>query len=126
MGEGKSLASLLILLFHSLISKKASSFLNVETADDLSFYTGEWEYKFAVQICEQFTSMIWLPSLVMLLEQIGNRDGDQTQFLELFIVMQFSLQKLQDPEFVFKLESREDAAVIQVKYTSDPCCLIVI
>nr|XP_007142268.1 hypothetical protein PHAVU_008G266400g [Phaseolus vulgaris]ESW14262.1 hypothetical protein PHAVU_008G266400g [Phaseolus vulgaris] len=113
LGEGKSLASLLILLFHSLISKKSNCFLNVETADDLTFYTGEWEYKFAVQICEQFTSMIWLPSLVMLLEQRGNRDGDQTQFLELFIVMQFSLQKLQDPEFVFKLESREDAAVIQ-------------
>ncbi|XP_022637564.1 uncharacterized protein At3g06530 isoform X2 [Vigna radiata var. radiata] len=113
LGEGKSLASLLILLFRSLISKKASCFLNAETADDLTFYTKEWEYRFAVQICEQFTSKIWLPSLVMLLEQRVNRDVDQTQLLELFIVMQFSLQKLQDPEFVFKLESREDAAVIQ-------------
>ncbi|XP_027939226.1 uncharacterized protein At3g06530 [Vigna unguiculata] len=113
LGEGKSLASLLILLFRSLISKKASCFLNAETADDLTFYTREWEYRFAVQICEQFTSKIWLPSLVMLLQQRVNRDVDQTQFLEMFIVMQFSLQKLQDPEFVFKLESREDAVVIQ-------------
>ena len=54
------------------------------------------------------------PSLVMLLQQGGNSDVDQPLFLELFIVMQFSLQKLQDPEFVFKLESREDTAVIQV------------
>ncbi|XP_052736877.1 uncharacterized protein At3g06530 isoform X2 [Vigna angularis] len=113
LGEEKSLSSLLILLFRSLISKKASCFLNAETADDLTFYTKEWEYRFAVQICEQFTSKIWLPSLVMLLEQRVNRDVDQTQLLELFIVMQFSLQKLQDPEFVFKLESKEDAAVIQ-------------
>lgn len=114
MGEGKSLASLLILLLRSLISRKAACFLNVKTRDDLTFYTGEWEYKFAVQICEQYTSMIWLPSLVMLLEQRGNSDVDQALFLELFIVMQFSLQKLQDPEFVFKLESGEDTAVIQV------------
>jgi len=113
---------LLILLFRSLISKKASCFLNAETADDLTFYTREWEYRFAVQICEQFTSKIWLPSLVMLLQQRVNRDVDQTQFLEMFIVMQFSLQKLQDPEFVFKLESREDAVVIQVKSKSDACC----
>ncbi|XP_047149419.1 uncharacterized protein At3g06530-like, partial [Vigna umbellata] len=113
LGEEKSLSSLLILLFRSLISKKTSCFLNAETADDLTFYTKEWEYRFAVQICEQFTSKIWLPSLVMLIEQRVNRDVDQTQLLELFIVMQFSLQKLQDPEFMFKLESREDAAVIQ-------------
>jgi len=58
----------------------------------------------------------------MLLQQRVNRDVDQTQFLEMFIVMQFSLQKLQDPEFVFKLESREDAVVIQVKSKSDACC----
>ena len=114
MGEGKSLASLLILLLRSLISRKAACFLNVKTRDDLTFYTEEWEYKFAVQICEQYTSTIWLPSLVMLLEQRGNSDVDQALFLELFIVMQFSLQKLQDPEFVFKLKSGEDTTVIQV------------
>lgn len=50
----------------------------------------------------------------MLLEQRGNSDVDQALFLELFIVMQFSLQKLQDPEFVFKLKSGEDTTVIQV------------
>ncbi|KAK7320388.1 hypothetical protein VNO77_29813 [Canavalia gladiata] len=113
LGESKSLASLLILLFHSLVLKKASCFLNVETPDALTFYTGEWEYKFAVQICEQYTSVTWLPSLVMVLGQRTNSNVDQALFLELFIAMQFSLQKLQDPEFVFKLESGEDTVVIQ-------------
>lgn len=113
LGDGKSLASLLFLLFHSLISRKAACFLNVETPDALTFYTGEWEYKFAAQICEQYTSVIWLPSLVMLLKQRGNSDVEQALFLELFIVMQFLLQKLQGPEFVFKLESGEDTAAIQ-------------
>ncbi|XP_061353134.1 uncharacterized protein At3g06530 [Gastrolobium bilobum] len=113
LGEGKSLASLLILLFGSLVSRKATCFLNIETPDALTFYTKEWEFKFAVQICEQYTSTTWLPSLVMLLEQRGNSNADQALFLELFIAMQFSLQKLQDPEFVFKLESGEDTVVIQ-------------
>ncbi|TKY57272.1 U3 small nucleolar RNA-associated protein 10 [Spatholobus suberectus] len=113
LGEGKSLASLLILLFRSIVSRKAACLLNIETPDALTFYTGEWEYKFAVQICEQYSSMTWLPSFVMLLEQKGNCDVDQELFLELFIVMQLSLQKLQDPEFVFRLESGEDTAVIQ-------------
>ncbi|KAK7300089.1 hypothetical protein RJT34_10922 [Clitoria ternatea] len=113
LGEDKSLASLLILLFHSLVSRKAASFVNINTPDALSFYAGEWEYKFVVQICEQYTSTTWLPSLVMLLKQRGNSNLDQELFLELFIAMQFSLQKLQDPEFVFSLESGEDTALIQ-------------
>ncbi|KAL2316770.1 hypothetical protein Fmac_030646 [Flemingia macrophylla] len=113
LGEGKCLASLLILLFRSLVSRKSAYFLDVETTEALTFYTGEWEYKLAVQICEQYSSMTWLPTLVMLFEQRGNGDIGQALFLELFIAMQFSLQKLQDPEFVFKLESGEDTAVIQ-------------
>ena len=108
------MASLLYLLFHSLVSRKAACFLNIETPDALTFYTREWEYKFAVQICEQYTSMTWLPSLVLLLEPRGNSNVDQGLFLELFLAMQFTLQKLQDPEFVFKLESGENTDVIQV------------
>jgi U3 small nucleolar RNA-associated protein 10 len=114
LGEGKSLASLLILLFSSLVSRKATCFVNIETLDALTFFTKEWEYKLAVQICEQLTSMSWLPSLVIILEQRVNTNVDQSMFLELFLAMQFSLQKLQDPELLFKLESGEDTAVIQV------------
>ncbi|XP_015973198.1 uncharacterized protein At3g06530 [Arachis duranensis] len=114
LGEGKSLASLLTLLFHSLVSRKEACFLDSETPDALTSYTREWEYKFAVQICEQFTSKTWLPSLVLLLEQQeGHSNIDQEWFLELFLAMQFTLQKLQDPEFVFALESGENTVVIQ-------------
>lgn len=108
------MASLLSLLLSSLVSRKAICFLDIKTPDALSFYMREWEYKFAVQICEHYTSITWLPSLVMLLEQRGNSNVDQGLFLELFLAMQFMLQKFQDPEFVLKLESGEDIDVIQV------------
>ncbi|MED6160063.1 hypothetical protein PIB30_047925 [Stylosanthes scabra] len=113
LGEGKSLASLLKLVFHSLVSRKAAQFLDSETPDALTSYSGEWEYKFAAQICEQYTSLTWLPSLVFLLQQKEYSNIDQGVFLELFIAMQFTLQKLQDPEFVFTLESGENTVVIQ-------------
>ncbi|KAK7276819.1 hypothetical protein RIF29_17965 [Crotalaria pallida] len=113
LGEGKGLASLLSLLLSSLVSRKATCFLNIETTDALTFYTGEWEYKFAVQICEQYTSITWLPSLVMLFEKRENSNVDQRQMMELFLGMQFTLQKFQDPEFLLKLESGEDTDVIQ-------------
>ncbi|CAK8538792.1 unnamed protein product [Lathyrus sativus] len=64
LGEGKSLASLLILLFSSLVSRKASHFVNIQTPDALTFCTKEWEYKLAMQICEQFTN----PELLFKLE----------------------------------------------------------
>jgi hypothetical protein len=63
LGEGKSLASLLILLFSSLVSRKATCFVNIETLDALTFFTKEWEYKLAVQICEQLTSISVLNKL---------------------------------------------------------------
>ncbi|KAF7836313.1 uncharacterized protein G2W53_011172 [Senna tora] len=110
LGEDKSLASLLVLLFRSLISRNQTYFSSIKAPDDLTFYTREWEYKFAVQICEQYTSMTWLPSLVMSLEQLENSQGF---FLEFFLAMQFTLHKLQDPELVFKMESGDDADVIQ-------------
>ncbi|KAI4332818.1 hypothetical protein L6164_017696 [Bauhinia variegata] len=112
-GEGKSLASLLVLLFRSLVSRKAASFLNIQAPDIFTFYTRQWEYKFSLQLCEQYTTMIWLPSLVMLLQQIGNSKVDQGILLELFLAMQFTLQKLQDPEFMFKIELGENADIIQ-------------
>jgi len=115
LGEGKNcLASLLTLLFSSLVSRKATCFLNIETPDALTFCTIEWEYKLAVQICEQYTSMTWLPSLISFYERRGNKNVDQSMFLELFLAMRFCLQKLQEPELLFKLESGENFVVIQV------------
>lgn len=110
LGEGKSLASLFVLLFHSLVSREQTTFLDIKAPDALTFYAREWEYKLAVQICEQYTSVTWIPALVMLLQRLENDPG---LFLELFLAMQFTLHKLQDPEFLVKMESGEDADVIQ-------------
>ena len=117
LGEQSSLGSLLLLLFHSLVSRKISSCLNdsLGTLNCFNSITQEWEYILAVQICEQYSCMIWFPSLVMLLQQI-EMGGNQYQelFMELLAAMQFILHKLQDPEIAFKLESGEDSDSIQV------------
>lgn len=117
LGESDSLASLLVLLFRSLVSRKESySFDNKNAAD--SFITSkkrEWEYAFAVQVCEQYSSLIWLPSLVMLLRQVGVGNMCQELFVELLFAIQFTQHKLQDPEFTLKLESEEDLEKIQVE-----------
>ncbi|KAJ0017544.1 hypothetical protein Pint_12302 [Pistacia integerrima] len=70
LGECDSLASLLVLLFRSLVSRKGSSCLGDSHSSDnfTSFAQREWEYAFAVQICEQYSCLIWLPSLVMMLQ----------------------------------------------------------
>ena len=111
LGEDKSLASFLAMLFHSLVSREQTTFLDIKVPDALTFYTREWEYKLALQVCEQYTSLTWIPALVVLLQQLGNDPG---LFPELFLAMHFTLHKLQDPEFLFKMESGKDADVIQV------------
>ncbi|PON51074.1 U3 small nucleolar RNA-associated protein [Parasponia andersonii] len=116
LGESNSLASLLVLLFRSLVSRKGSLFFDNKSGADISISSTkrEWEYAFAVQICEQYSCLIWLPSLVMLLRQVGMGSLRQELFLELLFVIQFTQHKLQDPEFTLKLESEEDMENIQV------------
>lgn len=112
------MASLLALVFR-LVSKRALSSLDDLHCSDgfTSFVQKEWEYAFAVRVCEQYSCIIWLPALVKLLQQIGI-DNYQDMFAELLFVMKFTLQKLQDPEFAFKLESKEDSDNIQVRFPS--------
>ena len=116
LGECSSLPSLLVLLFRSLVSRKGLPC--VKTLQNPDSFTSlmhrEWEYVFAVQICEQYSCQIWLPALVMLLQQIGKGHLCQELFLELLFAMQFTLHKMQDPEFAFKLESGECSDDIQV------------
>lgn len=116
LGETESLASLLVLLFCSLTSRKGSlCFDTKHTAD--SFITSmktEWEYAFAVQLYEQYSCSRWLPSLVLLLQKIGMGNMSLELFMELLFAIQFTLQKLQDPEFAFKIKSGEDSEKIQV------------
>lgn len=116
LGESNSLASLLVLLFRSLISRKGlSCFDNVHASDSsTTSLQGEWEYALGLQICEQYSCMIWLPPLVMLLKQIGTGIQCQELFREMLIAMRFTLHKLQDPEFALKLASGEESDKIQV------------
>nr|XP_011470044.1 PREDICTED: uncharacterized protein At3g06530 isoform X2 [Fragaria vesca subsp. vesca] len=109
MGESNSLASLLVLLFRSIISRKGISCFDNVHASDTSLQR-EWEYALGLQICEQYSCMIWLPPLVVLLKQI--RMGEEV-FRELLIAMRFILHKLQDPEFALKMASGEDSDKIQ-------------
>lgn len=111
LGEQCSLASLVVLLFRSLVSRKG-------LCDSDSFTSSmhrEWEYVFAVQICEQYSCLIWLPALVMLLQRIRKGNLCQELFMELLLALQFTLHKMQDPEFAFKLQSGEDSDGIQVQ-----------
>lgn len=110
MGESNSLASLLVLLFRSIISRKGICCFDNVHASDTSLQR-EWEYALGLQICEQYSCMIWLPPLVVLLKQI--RMGEEV-FRELLIAMRFILHKLQDPEFALKMASGEESDKIQV------------
>ncbi|XP_068328989.1 uncharacterized protein At3g06530-like [Pyrus communis] len=115
LGEANSLASLLVLLFRSLVTRKGLfCFESMHTSDSsTASLQREWEYSLGLQICEQYSCMIWLPPLVLMLKQIGAGIQSQELFIELLIAMRFTLNKLQDPEFAFKLASREDAEKIQ-------------
>ncbi|XP_057972834.1 uncharacterized protein At3g06530 [Malania oleifera] len=116
LGECSSLGSLLVLLFRSLVSRKMLSCEHDNTLPFdciISSASGEWEYAFALEICEQYSCMIWLPSLVNLLRQIGMGDLRRELFVELQFAVQFILDKLQDPEFAFQLDSGEDADNVQ-------------
>ncbi|KAL0744259.1 hypothetical protein Bca4012_085772 [Brassica carinata] len=115
IGEQNGLPSLLVLLFKSLISRKDSAWLgNVQNSDSLiSDIKREWEYAFAVEICEQFTSSTWLSSLVMLLQTISKDSSSKECFFQMRLVLEFIFQKLQDPEFAFavSLEPRNSVSV---------------
>ncbi|XP_021845733.2 uncharacterized protein At3g06530 isoform X2 [Spinacia oleracea] len=116
LGERSSMGSLLVLLFRSLVSKERFSSLYNEI--DISGFINsvvqtEWEYSFAEQICQQYTCMIWLPSLVSLLKQLQAGSLDNNQCVTLLFAMKFVLGKLQGPEVVLKLKSMEDMESIQ-------------
>ncbi|XP_023757327.1 uncharacterized protein At3g06530 [Lactuca sativa] len=103
LGESGSLASLLFLLFHSLASK----------SKNLENFSTEWEYTFALQVCQQYSCMVWLPSLVALLQKIEMGTWVPQLFVQLLVAMKFIGDKLQDPEIAFKIKSGEDVDSIQ-------------
>ncbi|CAN0862884.1 Uncharacterized protein At3g06530 [Linum grandiflorum] len=115
LGEQSSLASLLLLLFQSLISRKGfTSSCKGHSLDDCEgSIWREWEYSFAVQIFQQYSSTIWLPSLVMLLKRIEADGSNQELPVKVLFAMEFILHKLQDPEFTLTLQSSEGFNNIQ-------------
>ncbi|KAF5743615.1 hypothetical protein HS088_TW08G00200 [Tripterygium wilfordii] len=116
LGESNGLASLLMLLFHSLVLRKGSICLDDIRASDrgTSSALKDWEYAFAVQICGQYSCMIWLPCLVRLLQQIEANNPCPELFMVLLFAMELVLHKLQDPELGIKLESGENLDKIQI------------
>lgn len=116
LGESNGLATLLFLLFRSLVSRKGKSCSSnmLDTDSSIASVKAEWEYTFAVQICEQYSCVIWLPSLSILLKRLGNSSFCSELCMELLYAIQFTSHKLQDPEFAFKVDSGEDVGNIQV------------
>ncbi|MBA0790029.1 hypothetical protein Gohar_014701, partial [Gossypium harknessii] len=117
LGEIDSLASLFVLLFRSLVSRKGLSCLTDTFSSDSFLYSAhqDWEYAFAIQICGQYSCRVWLPSLLKVLQVMRPNDLSQEVFMQFFFAMHFVLYKLQDPEFALKLESRENSDSIQRK-----------
>ncbi|KAI3471008.1 hypothetical protein Pfo_027671 [Paulownia fortunei] len=116
LGEAESLGSLLFLLFHSLISRKSelSLLVNEHSLDHLTFVINkQWEYEFAVLLCEQYSCTIWLPSLILALQKIGSNTLSEDTFMQMLVAMQFVADKLRDPEISYKLELEEDLNLIQ-------------
>lgn len=113
LGERGSLATLLSLLFHSLISRKIST-QSCKALEFLSSLETEWEYAFAAQICEHYSCTVWLPSIPLLLQQIGGQRMSHDCGFELLVAINFISNKLQDPELFMVLHSVENSAKIQV------------
>ncbi|CAD5195383.1 unnamed protein product [Musa acuminata subsp. malaccensis] len=116
LGEESSLGILIFHLFRSLILRITEApeiprdFNNLFSSVTLT----EWEYTFAVEICNQYTCKIWFPCLVKLVQLLRENSGEEESLLELYLVMQFTVHKLQDTKLVFELESGRDAGYLQM------------
>ncbi|XP_049395714.1 uncharacterized protein At3g06530 [Solanum stenotomum] len=117
LGESVSLGSLLYLLFRSLVARNCSSLCDRSDPSfsySISLITTQWEYLFAVDLLEKYSCTVWLPSILLLLQQIVVSDSDAKLFMEQLVAMHFISNKLQDPEIAFKFDSGEDSDNIQL------------
>ncbi|XP_073126244.1 uncharacterized protein At3g06530 isoform X2 [Henckelia pumila] len=116
LGEADSLGSLLFLLFRSIISTKSLYSLDAEELSLRSMtilIIKQWEYEFALQLCEQYSCTVWLPSIISTLQKIGSSDLNEETFMETLVAMQFVGEKLRDPEMSYRLDTGEDVDKIQ-------------
>ncbi|URD79238.1 U3 small nucleolar RNA-associated protein 10 [Musa troglodytarum] len=116
LGEESSLGILIFHLFRSLILRITEAPEILRDLNNLfsSVTFTEWEYTFAVQICNQYTCKIWFPCLVKLVQLLRENSGEEEFLLELYLVMQFTVHKLQDTKLVFELESGRDVGYLQM------------
>ncbi|XP_022943098.1 uncharacterized protein At3g06530 [Cucurbita moschata] len=113
VGEWKGLASLLLHLFKSLVSKLPSS-EDLHGLDGfMSFVHREQEYVFALHICEKYSCSTWLRALATMFKHMGLDDFCVESLKQLFLATNFCLDKLQGPEFAFRLASQENSDDIQ-------------
>lgn len=75
----------------------------------------QWEYGFAVMLCEQYSCTTWLPSLILALQKIGNKSLNADTSMHLLVAMHFVANKLRDPEIYYKLELEGTLNEIQVR-----------
>lgn len=117
MGEWNGLASLLLHLFQSLVSK-----LSLPSSEDLqgldgfmSFVHREKEYGLALHICEKYSCTTWLRALSAMFKRMRLDNFCVESLKKLFLATKFCLEKLQGPEFAFRLASQENSDDIQVE-----------
>ena len=115
MGEWDGLAEVLLCLFQSLVSK-LPSFENLHGLDDfMSVVHREREYGFALHICEKYSCTTWLHALAAMFKLIGHDNLCAESLKKLLLATKFCLDKLQGPEFAFRLASHENSDDIQVE-----------
>lgn len=116
LGEAGSLGSLLFLLFRSIVSRKILYSLD---ADELSLSSmtiliiKQWEYGFALQLCQQYSCAVWLPSINLTLQKIRSSDLNEETFMETLVAIRFLAEKLRDPEMSYRLDTGDDVDKIQ-------------
>lgn len=120
LGEKVSLGIFFSLLFHSLATRKSKSLDFESCLGDSSLCASifkEWEYLFAEDICNQFKCNIWLPCLIVSIEEIGFYKENIEHHYEKVLVLHFVMQKLQCAELTFELESGQDISQLQVFFS---------
>lgn len=118
LGGPGGLASLVFLLFQSLVARKALSepdndaFTSSET---IFMLKTEWEYVFSLSVSERHPCITWLSSLVILLQRIGREKVCLKMIMELLFSAQFISQSLQSPELALSLKLKDNYNAVQVR-----------
>ncbi|KAG0473077.1 hypothetical protein HPP92_014934 [Vanilla planifolia] len=118
LGEMDNLGILYYNLFHSLTFRLLNSSSGfeanlLELISPSSMIFEEWEYTFALKLCDQYSGKAWFPCLVKLLQEIEHSSMQHELLLDLYLTMQFMREKLMDTCLVFELESGNDADFLQ-------------